>query len=161
MKAITIWQPWASLIAHGKKKIETRSWKAPDNIIGHRIAIHAAVSMPKWVKKLCPGFAKLIGIKDYTGSWLYYIEQGVGPFGKIVATAKLANCIPMIEENKIENYAVLSTGDRQQVVDGPEYHFGDYAPGRYAWILEDIKMLDNPILAKGMQRLWNWDGDAK
>jgi len=27
MKAISLWQPWASLMAHGRKTIETRSWK--------------------------------------------------------------------------------------------------------------------------------------
>lgn len=26
MKALTIWQPWASLIARGVKQYETRSW---------------------------------------------------------------------------------------------------------------------------------------
>ncbi len=39
MKAITIWQPWASLIACGAKKYETRSWAT--NYRGP-IAIHAA-----------------------------------------------------------------------------------------------------------------------
>ncbi|WP_148133944.1 ASCH domain-containing protein [Candidatus Formimonas warabiya] len=33
----TLWQPWASLIAEGYKKIETRSWKAPEKVIGQRI----------------------------------------------------------------------------------------------------------------------------
>ncbi|KXG09931.1 hypothetical protein AT864_01491 [Anoxybacillus sp. P3H1B] len=38
MKAITIKQPWATLIALGEKKFETRSWKT--NYRG-KIAIHA------------------------------------------------------------------------------------------------------------------------
>ena len=39
MKAISLWQPWASAIAIGEKTIETRSWWTP-----HRgaLAIHAA-----------------------------------------------------------------------------------------------------------------------
>ncbi len=39
MKAITIWQPWASLLACGAKQYETRSWAT-----SYRgpIAIHAA-----------------------------------------------------------------------------------------------------------------------
>ena len=41
MKAITLHQPWASLIASGAKRIETRSWKPPDSLIGTEIAIHA------------------------------------------------------------------------------------------------------------------------
>ena len=42
MKAITLHQPWASLIAEGIKTIETRSWAPSREIIGQRIAIHAA-----------------------------------------------------------------------------------------------------------------------
>lgn len=160
LKAITIWEPWASLIAMGEKSIETRSWKAPDNIINQRIAIHAAATMPKWVKALCSGFAKLIGTKEYNGSWLYHLEHGIGPFGKVVATAKLTECILIIEDHEVMEYAIIGEGDKQQMVDGPEYLFGDYTPGRYAWILEDIKPLENPTPAKGMQRLWNWDGDV-
>ena len=41
MKALTLHQPWASLIAHGVKSIETRSWAPPQSLVGQRIAIHA------------------------------------------------------------------------------------------------------------------------
>jgi hypothetical protein len=33
-------QPWAGLIAHGRKDVENRSW-VPDLAIGERFAIHA------------------------------------------------------------------------------------------------------------------------
>lgn len=42
MKAISLWQPWASLIACGAKPYETRSWAPPRSMIGQPIAIHAA-----------------------------------------------------------------------------------------------------------------------
>lgn len=42
MKALTIRQPWADAIAHGPKRVENRSWPAPDKHIGTRILIHAA-----------------------------------------------------------------------------------------------------------------------
>ena len=51
MKAISLWQPWASLIACEAKRIETRSWKPPQSLIGERIAIHAAQT-PKGMLKL-------------------------------------------------------------------------------------------------------------
>lgn len=49
MKAITLWQPWASLVATGAKIIETRSWGTR-----HRgpIAIHAAME-DSLVVRLC------------------------------------------------------------------------------------------------------------
>ena len=46
MKAISIKQPWASLIAHGIKDIENRTWKCPQKYIGQRILIHASSSKP-------------------------------------------------------------------------------------------------------------------
>jgi hypothetical protein len=34
MKAITIKQPWASLIVHGIKDIENRTWSCPKKYLG-------------------------------------------------------------------------------------------------------------------------------
>lgn len=164
MKVITLWQPWAQLIAHEEKKIETRSWKVPDALLGQRIAIHAAASMPKWVRALCPKFAELLRIKEYNGSWLYYLEHGIGPFGKIVATAKLKACYkmkslrPVNRDGEIVQIAFLEAGNQLIEVCGNELAFGDYTPGRWAWILEDIQPLPEPVPAKGKQRLWNWEG---
>lgn len=42
MKAISIKQPWANLIAHGIKDIENRAWKCPKQYIGQRVLIHAS-----------------------------------------------------------------------------------------------------------------------
>lgn len=39
MKAITLWQPWAGLIANGSKRYETRSWNTKHR---GRLAIHSA-----------------------------------------------------------------------------------------------------------------------
>ena len=41
MKVLTVWQPWATLIAEGAKPYEFRGWKPPAKLIGQRIAIHA------------------------------------------------------------------------------------------------------------------------
>src|SRR5574343_1234835 len=50
MKAITLHQPWATLVAIGAKRIETRSWST--NYRGP-IAIHAAKGFPKDAQALC------------------------------------------------------------------------------------------------------------
>lgn len=42
MKAISIKQPWASLIAYGIKDFENRTWKCPQKYIGQRVLIHAS-----------------------------------------------------------------------------------------------------------------------
>jgi hypothetical protein len=45
---------------------------------------------------------------------------------------------------------------RSKIV-GNEYEFGDFTPGRYAWKLEDIQILKEPIVAKGQLSLWNYN----
>jgi len=47
MKAITLRQPWASLVAQGYKDIENRSWRT--NFRG-QVLIHAGKGMDKWGK---------------------------------------------------------------------------------------------------------------
>ena len=42
MKAITIKQPWASLIVHGIKNIENRTWSCPKKYLGQRVLIHSS-----------------------------------------------------------------------------------------------------------------------
>lgn len=67
MKALTLWQPWASLIAVGAKTIETRSWSTTYR---GPLAIHAAATTK--------GFDTLPGDCEGTteGGWRYgYIGQ--------------------------------------------------------------------------------------
>ena len=45
LRAITLHQPLASLVALKVKTIETRSWAAPKSAIGCHILIHAAQQM--------------------------------------------------------------------------------------------------------------------
>ena len=44
MKAITIKQPFATLIVDGVKDVENRSWVLPNKYIGERVLIHASKS---------------------------------------------------------------------------------------------------------------------
>lgn len=37
---------------------------------------------------------------------------------------------------------------------------GDFQPGMYAWILEDVRII-RPIPLKGKLSLWNYDGDLE
>lgn len=51
MKAITIWQPFASLLVYGKKPVENRTWK-PSLKVGDAVAIHAgkaSVEVSGWM----------------------------------------------------------------------------------------------------------------
>lgn len=159
MKAITIWQPWASLLACGAKQFETRSWAA-----SYRgpIAIHAAQRQPRAVMRELPVktqqeiFDALYKYLDIQSGALVRLKTGA-----IIAMAELVGC------HKITNIGWSGTpGRRIAWVDSElsshypterEKLFGDWTPGRYAWEITNVKLLDAPIPAKGKQRLWEWD----
>ncbi|MFN7400336.1 MAG: ASCH domain-containing protein [Sandaracinobacter sp.] len=47
MKALTLWQPWASLVVFGAKPYEFRGWRPPVSLVGQRIVIHAGARKPQ------------------------------------------------------------------------------------------------------------------
>ena len=129
MKAITIIEPWASMIAHGFKTIETRSW--PTSYRG-KIAIHAGKGTPKkeWM--------------DNVPEMMEMIDGDVHP-GCIVAYADLVDC-KLITEDLVKEIKANHA----------EYISGFYKPGRYAFVLDNIRPVD-PVEVNGKQRLWNYD----
>ncbi|MCM0760681.1 ASCH domain-containing protein [Sporomusa sphaeroides DSM 2875] len=141
MKAITILQPWASLIACGAKQIETRSWATKYR---GPIAIHAG--------------AKPFDTRTYFDRELYRFADALGqpdiygfdqlPFGAVIAIAELVDCRP--------TESFVFSGTLRDISEN-EIAFGDYTPGRYAWILANVRPI-KPVPAKGMQRFWEWGG---
>lgn len=136
MKAITLWQPWASLLAIGPKKYETRSWKTK-----HRgwIAIHAAKRFDRLVMDTCAKFNEEL---EEMGYRVGYVRP---PLGAVVAVAKLIYC----GETRC---AVNLVADLHEVLP-----YGDYSLGRYVWIFSEIIPVEPAIPAIGGQRVWNWD----
>ncbi len=147
MKALSLMQPWASLIVTGAKKIETRSWATKYRGL---LAIHASKKWnPDQASKLSiwqfqGGLAPLVGKPlDLTGSsWSGVMDYDL-PRGAILATCELVDCIP--------------TDDLTQKQIGTDAPFGDFSLGRYAWILENVKPLEVPVPAKGALSLWDWE----
>ncbi len=128
MRAITIHQPWASLVAIGAKTIETRSWSTKYR---GPVAIHAA---KKAVPVDDPYYRNVI-----SAAALDYDEL---PCGVILATCNLVDCQKITSAN-CPCY--------------PEYAFSDFKPGLYAWKLMDIKPVSAPIPARGYRGLWDWN----
>ena len=143
MKALTLTQPWASLVAIGAKRIETRPWRTSYR---GSLAIHAAKGFPKWAKEISnePEFARELG-------------PGPLPVGMVIATCRLISCIPTrdLQDNRVIEVDYLA-GCGDFVLDDRERAFGDYAPGRWAWLLADIKRCE-PIAATGALSLWDWE----
>lgn len=80
------------------------------------------------------------------------------PRGAIIATAELVECHRMGIEPKTHHIALYdSRGKQSSIPIGTmETLFGDWTPGRYAWEFANMRMLPEPIPAKGGQRIWNW-----
>lgn len=152
MKTITIWQPWASLLACGGKRFETRSWAT-----SYRgpIAIHAAKKDIFDALALIPvpvalEMKKLIGVE-----W-----KGL-PTGAVIATAELVNVWHIVRNSgQCDGAHKIGAGDQRGNYIIPselELALGDWTPGRYAWEFSDMKAI-TPIQAKGKQGLWEWEG---
>ncbi len=132
MKALTLWQPWATLVAIGAKTIETRSWHT--NYRG-TLAIHAGKATSElYLAGEWPA-AKYL--------WRFGFRRLQFPVGEVIATCNLVDVFEFTEEN----WKSTSLANR---------HLGDCSPGRYGWRLKDIVELDKPIAATGKQRLWEW-----
>lgn len=129
MKVLTIREPFATLIMNKIKYIETRSWKT--NYRGE-IYIHA-------------GVAKLDNkIKDRVNLTKLYNSSELN-YGYIICKANLVDCVLIDEEfvNKVKHDSM------------DNYYAGDYALGRYAWILADVEIIEK-IPAKGQLGIWNY-----
>jgi len=153
MKAITIYQPWASLLACGAKKYETRSWAT--NYRGP-IAIHAA---QKSYNLGDIDFGLVRGFMSAAENALGIYEANNAPLGVVVATAELVGCW-RITASDGKRACMLHLPNGNPCVSGNELLFGDWTPGRYAWEFANMTMLPEPIPARGRQRLWNWEGIA-
>jgi len=106
--ALTLWQPYATLVAVRAKWNETRSWPT-----SHRgpLAIHAAKRYPPDLRALAaqePFLSVLAGVapEDY--------------LGMVVAVVELVDCKPITPDN---------------IPPEPERSFGDYRAGRFMWVL--------------------------
>src|SRR5437868_192797 len=87
MKTLSLIQPWASLVAVGEKKVETRSWRAPRDMYGERIAIHASKTLSPANRALCreEPFASALARHNLTPETL--------PLGEVIATCVLSTCV--------------------------------------------------------------------
>lgn len=135
MKALTLTQPWATLVAAHVKWIETRSWSTRYR---GPLAIHSSKRMTAEDQQFAMTLALdgTIPVPPDMG-W-----DGIRyPLGCIVATVTLHDVLPI---------------DEFLIVSEVQERYGDFTPGRFAWVLADIKRLPEPIPAVGHQRLWEW-----
>ena len=75
-----------------------------------------------------------------------HVSRTLFDYGQIICKCNLVDCIYMTKEF-VEDIKK----------DTQEYICGRYEEGRYAWVLDDIEILSEPIDAKGKLGIWNYE----
>lgn len=134
MKAITLYQPWATLVALGEKKFETRHWGTPYRGL---LAIHAA-KRPVDYRTISREIDSILA--NHRLRWLDL------PRGAVLAVVRLTSIRHALD------IRIGMAGDQRR-----QLALGDFSRGRYAWELELVHAFSEPIPARGYQRFWQWD----
>jgi len=155
MKALTIWQPWATLIILGAKPYEFRGWRPPGIIIGQRMGVHAG-ARPVKVDEVKELLARLLSANAWTTCLKREIAEPILrkaiqepkslPLSHILGTATVG--APRLGDVIAEEFggppsSRVNDSDREQ-------------HSNWAWPMLDIQPLEPPQPAKGMQGLWDW-----
>lgn len=145
MKAITLYQPWASLLVAGVKRYETRSW--PTKYRGP-LAIHAAQCCVKLPPLWGPDHnMTLLNVPEVVEAC---VQAGLPtdldwfPYGAMVGEVWLTN---------VRLTAVQHSTPLRPI----EMYLGDFSAGRYAWECVEHRRYETPVPARGHQRIWNWE----
>jgi hypothetical protein len=126
MNALSLAQPWASLLIHGLKRLETRSWAA-----SHRgpLAIHASKRFPAAARMLCSQepyrtLLAAVGVHDWRDL----------PTGVLLGVADLVGCARAPESSLIPEL---------------ERQLGDFGPGQWVWTFAHPRPLLVPVPCRG------------
>ena len=146
MKAISLWQPWASAMAVGLKRNETRHWPT-----SHRgpLAICSALRKPK-AADISQELASVLW--QHRGRFAGYhanIQDLLDslPLGKVVCVVNLFECV--------------ATSDIRFNLAEEELFCGNYLAGRFAWCTTACKKLDIPVPVIGRQGFFNLPPDVE
>ncbi len=135
MKALSLWQPWASAVVYGVKRNETRSWSTR-----HRgwVAICAAKRRTQAERE---AFEDILSDSPESraafGDQLA-LDYDLLPRGQILGYGYLASVFPSA------GFEVSTLEDA----------WGDYEPGRFVWCFHEIWRLATPLPCVGRQGLF-------
>jgi hypothetical protein len=153
---VTLWQPWASLIAAGAKPFEFRSWPAPQSLWDRRVAVHAGarkVSVTEvralLVKLHSPRWRETGLIREPAIALLERVRQepGILPLASVVCLATLGEPI------RNARLAAALGLDRANDSDRHEH-------SNWGWPLRDVERLEPIVPARGAQGWWTWRREA-
>ena len=130
---LTVRQPWATLLAHGIKHFETRSWRTRHEGL---LAIHASLVFEArdrlWTLQTPEVRASLVKCGYHNVLEL--------PVGGVLAVSSFFGC--------------YRTQQLVETISPTERLLGDWSPGRWAWRLDQVRLLQTPVWTRGYQGLW-------
>jgi len=143
MKALTLTQPWASLMAVGAKTIETRSW---ETMYRGGLVIHAAKGFPRWARDFSrePPVSVLFG-PDYEF-----------PLSRGLCVVRLIGCF-RTDESGMRKLA-FAAGRKPSL---QEIQFGDFSEGRFAWLTQFVRPIRCETQVRGALGLWEWPEEVE
>lgn len=127
MLALSVRQPWAWAIFHGKKPIENRSQPLPDALLGRRTMVHASKTMTR--DEYTSGAH---AIHELTGLAVPTPERLV--FGALIG-------------------AVTWNGQIEPI-DAPPTMVGWHVTDQWGWLLASPVALPEPVYCSGARGFW-------
>jgi len=124
MRALTIQQPYAELVARGLKRVENRTWQTHYR---GELVIHAGASQ-RWLAEADPLDIERAG-EDLA-------------FGAIIAVADLVDCLSIRDLTRDQSLFKHDLAEHE------------YATGPWCWVLDNVRRLQRPIIAPGRQSIW-------
>lgn len=150
MKALTIWQPWASLVMIGAKPYEFRRWdyrESAPKLEGQRIVIHAGarpVKLPEVEDIIARMEDRLSSLRaEIAMPLLERLRAAHKCRGVVELSAGLGTAV--LGKPKSVSALFSSPADSDRI----DHHM-------WAWPLTDIQAFGAPIPARGAQGFWNW-----
>lgn len=155
MKALTLWQPWASLIHIGAKPFEFRGWYPPRSAIGERLVNHAG-SRPMKMTEILDLIGQLeSGNRDIVTSTclrpaiaLPFLRELRDGTASAPAGEGLGSFILGVPRNGIdiaEEFGLTRVNDSER-----DFH------ANWGWPVLDYEPWPEPIPMRGAQGLWRW-----
>ena len=149
--AITLWQPWASLVAAGVKPFEFRSWPAPRALIGRRVAIHAG--------------ARKVSIREI--QYLHHRVDNADPTTGLLPHARVVLAAMILEPHLIPRSSVVclaTLGEpirdaalaKQLGIASPVNDSDRMEHSNWGWPLTDVEALEPFVPARGALGWWTW-----
>lgn len=173
MKALSLYQPWATFVALGAKTVETRSWgtrhRGPVAICASKNEVELNAERGDYPFRL---WREARAIDPRLGDLEVPNErQGGWRFGTVHAVATLVDCFRCGEWWASTDPLMRLVARREEeaglippegvAIPKVDFVLGDLSAGRFAWVLRDVRALRHPVPVRGKQYLFDLPADVE